>query len=263
MVVITGGAGGLGAAFAERFARAGAAIALLDTDESKLDDVCAQVSASGARCAGFPCDVTDEAAVARAFEAVLSRYGTIDVLINNAGITHRSTFRETSTAVLRKVIAVNVFGSIYCTKAALPALIERRGLIIAISSIAGLAPLAERTGYAASKHALQGLFGSLRAELGGTGVDVLIVCPGFTATGISSAALDGDGSVARHAQTTVGKLATPESVAEAVFRAATQRRRMIVLTPVGKTTAWLHKLWPTLYERLMVRSLERSRRAAE
>jgi len=199
--------------------------------------------------------------VTEAIQQVCRRWGGVDVLINNAGITHRSFFRDTSAAVLRKVIAVNVFGSIHATKAALPALIARRGLVIVVSSIAGLAPLAERTGYAASKHALHGLFASLRAELLGTGVDVLIVCPGFTATGIAAAALDGDGLPARHAQSTVGKLATPESVAEAVFAAASNGTRMVVLTAVGKLSVWLQKLWPALYERLMTRSLERSRRS--
>jgi NAD(P)-dependent dehydrogenase (short-subunit alcohol dehydrogenase family) len=263
VVVISGGAGGLGAAFAQRFARAGASIALLDADPQKLDAACGRLRAFGANCVGLPCDVTDENAVSSAVDQVKRRYGGIDVLINNAGITHRSFFTDTAPAVLRKVIAVNLFGSIHCTKAALSSLLERRGLIIVISSIAGIAPLAERTGYAAGKHALHGLFGSLRAELRGTGVDVLIVCPGFTATGITSAALVGDGKPAPQPQTTVGKLATPESVADAVFDAATRGRRMIVLTPVGKLTALLQKLWPALYERLMTRSLERSRQATK
>ena len=261
VVVISGGAGGLGVAFAERFARAGASIALLDADPRKLDEACARLRTLGADCLGLTCDVTAEAAVSAAIHQAISRFGGIDVLINNAGITHRSFFAETAPAVLEKVVAVNLFGSIHCTKAALSSLLERRGLIIVISSIAGIAPLAERTGYAAAKHALQGMFGSLRAELRGTGVDVLIVCPGFTATGITAAALGGDGAPAPQPQTTVGKMATPASVAEAVFAAASKGRRMIVLTPVGKVTALLQKLWPALYERLMTRSLERSRRA--
>jgi NAD(P)-dependent dehydrogenase (short-subunit alcohol dehydrogenase family) len=206
------------------------------------------------------CDVSDQAACQRSIAAVMQQFGGIDVLINNAGITHRSAFADTDAAVFQRVMAVNFFGALYCTQAALPSLRQRRGLIVAISSIAGFAPLYGRSGYAASKHACQGLFASLRTELAGTGVSVMIVCPGFTATGIGSAALDGDGQVTRHPQSTVGRVATPERVAEAVFEAAVRGRRLLVLTAVGKTALVMTRTFPALYERLMVRSLRRELR---
>jgi len=254
-VVITGAGGGLGSAYSRRFARAGAKLGLLDLNAAAVQCLAAELRAAGTECIGLGCDVTDEAACRAAITAVIDQLGGIDVLINNAGITHRSAFTDTDSAVFRKVMDVNLFGSLYCTKAALPSLIQRGGLIIAISSIAGISPLYGRTGYAASKHACHGLFGSLRAELLGTGVDVMIVCPGFTATGIGTHALDGDGKVTTHPQSTIGRQATPESVAEAVFRGATRGKRLLVLSAVGKLTALLTKLAPSVYERLMARSL--------
>ncbi len=255
VVVVTGGGGGLGAAYARRFAQAGARLALLDRDGDAARARAAELHDRGTECVALPCDVSVEGECRQAMAAVSERFGGIDVLINNAGITHRSAFADTDTGVFHRVMGVNFFGSLYCTKAALPSLRERRGLIVAVSSIAGIAPLYGRTGYAASKHAVQGLFSSLRTELAEAGVGVMIVCPGFTATGIGAAALDADGSVTRHPQSTVGRVATPESVAEAVFVAAQRGKRMLVLTAVGKTTLWVNKLFPGLYERLMARSL--------
>lgn len=254
-VVVTGAGGGLGAAYARRFARAGAQLGLLDLDAARVHAFAAELAGQGVDCVPVACDVTNEGACRTAIAAVIDRFAGVDVLINNAGITHRSAFAETHAAVFRKVMDVNFFGAVYCTQAVLPSLIERRGLIIAISSIAGIAPLYGRSGYAASKHALHGLFGSLRAEVAASGVEVLIVCPGFTATGISTAALAGDGTVTTHPQSTVGRVATPDSVADAVFHAARRHRRLLVLSAAGKVTQLLHALAPRLYERLMARSL--------
>jgi NAD(P)-dependent dehydrogenase (short-subunit alcohol dehydrogenase family) len=256
-VVITGASGGLGAAYSRRFARAGAQLGLLDLDAARVHAFAAELAVQGVDCVPVACDVTNEGACRAAIAAVIDRFTGIDVLINNAGITHRSAFADTQTVVFRKVMDVNFFGALYCTQAALPSLIARRGLIITISSIAGIAPLFGRSGYAASKYALHGLFDTLRSELAGAGVDVLIVCPGFTATGIGAAALDGDGSITAHPQSTVGKPASPERVAEAVFRAARHGKRLLVLSTVGKTTRLIAKFFPGLYERLMARSLRR------
>ena len=257
VVIVTGAGGGLGAAFARRFARAGARLALLDVDLAGARSTAAALEAGGAECLTLGCDVSDEVACRASIAEVVRRFGGIDVLLNNAGLTHRSAFAATETAVFRRVMGVNFFGSLHCAQAALPSLVERRGLIVVVSSIAGIAPLYGRSGYAASKHALHGLFESLRTELAGSGVGVLLVCPGFTATGLSRAALDGDGSVTTHPQSTLGRIATPESVAEAVFDAASRGKRLLVLSVAGKATLVLHKLCPALYERLMARSLRK------
>src|SRR5690606_6491094 len=131
---------------------------------------------------GLRCDVSDSMAVQQAVALVLERLGGIDVRINNAGITHRSRVADTSLAVFERIMAVNFYGALHCTQAALPSLVARRGQIIVLSSLSQYAPVPDRAAYNASKHALHGLFETLRGELDGTGVHVMMVCPGYTAT---------------------------------------------------------------------------------
>ncbi len=256
-VVITGAAGGMGRAFARRFAREGARLALLDLDGAAAEELAGELAAQGHAALGLACDVSDEASCRQAMARAQDFLDGVDVLINNAGITHRSAFAQTSAQVFQRVMGVNFFGALYCTQAALPSLLERRGLIIVVSSIAGFSPLLGRSGYAASKHALHGLFDSLRAELLDSGVEVMLVCPGFTKTGISTAALDGDGSLTRHPQSTLGRMAAPEEVAEAVLQAARRGKRLLVLSAVGRLTRVFTRLAPGLYEKLMARSLRK------
>jgi NAD(P)-dependent dehydrogenase (short-subunit alcohol dehydrogenase family) len=256
VVLISGAAGGLGSAFARRFAAAGARLACLDLDRERAQGLVDDLTTAGGQALAVSCDVTDEAQCRLAVAEVIEHWGGVDLLLNNAGVTHRSAFVDTEASVYRKVMEVNYFGSLHLTQAALPSLLQRRGLILVITSVAGFAPLYGRTGYAAAKHALHGLFDSLRSELFGTGVDVTLVCPGFTDTGIAHAALGGDGQTTSHKQSTVGRVSTPEEVAEAVYGAAVKSKRLVVLSAVGKLTRLVHKLAPGLYEKLQARSLK-------
>jgi NAD(P)-dependent dehydrogenase (short-subunit alcohol dehydrogenase family) len=256
-IVITGAAGGLGLAFAQRFGQAGGRIAMLDIQSRAVVAAAEQLRDTGVDTLALTCDVSDPASVAAAMEQVINHFGGVDVLINNAGISARESFARTGLAVFERVMAVNFFGPLYGTKAALDSLVRRRGLIITISSLAGFTPLLGRSAYAASKHALHGLYDSLRSELRGSGVGVLIVCPGFTATGIGSAALDGEGRISRHPQSTAGRLATPEQVAEQVFQCARRNRRLLVLTAIGRLGRIINKLSPALYEWMMVRAVRK------
>jgi NAD(P)-dependent dehydrogenase (short-subunit alcohol dehydrogenase family) len=128
-------------------------------------------------------------------------------------------------------------------------------MVIAVSSIAGLAPLYGRSGYSASKHAMHGLFESLGAEVAAKGVDVLMVCPSFVESKLEASTLGADGERITRPRTKVGKLGDPRDVAAEILKAARAGRKRLVLTPVGKTSAVLSRLAPGLYERLMVRSL--------
>ncbi len=254
-VVITGGAGGIGRALARSFGGAEAKIAIIDLSGSPLIETREELDALGIEVVVLPCDITDPAQVASAMNTVRDAFGSIDVLINNAGIVHRSAFAETRPEVFRRVMEVNLFGAIHCTQACMNDLVENRGLIIAVSSIAGLAPLYGRSGYAASKHAMHGLFESLGAEVADKGVGVLMVCPSFVETGLEASTLGGDGKRVSRPRSKVGKLGNADEVAAEVLNAAEAGRRRLVLTPVGKTSAVLSRLAPGLYERLMIRSL--------
>lgn len=251
-VVITGAAGGLGSAFARRFAQAGAGIAMLDIRQDAVEEAAERLQTEGLETFALGCDISDAESVVNALDQVVGHFGGVDVLINNAGIAVRAAFDQTHLSVFHKVMDINFFGAIYCTRAFLGSLRRSKGLIIVVSSLAGFSPLLGRTAYSASKHALHGLFDSLRSELRGSGVGVLIVCPGFTATGFGKSALDGDGSITSHPQSTVGKLDSPEHVAKQVFEAAKRNKRLLVLTPVGKLGRIINKLSPALYEWMMV-----------
>ena len=256
IAVITGAASGIGAAISKKFGAGGAKLGLLDIDETAVDAAAADLVAAGMDAIGFCCDVARETECEAAIKAIVAHYGAIDILVNNAGITQRSAFVDTRIDVYRRVMDVNFFGSLHCTKYAIASLVERKGSIVIIESIAGVAPLVGRTGYCASKHALHGLFTSLRAELIGSGVHIMIVCPGFVRTNLQTRALDGNGRVTSHPQSIVGQQDTPERVADAVCKGIKKRKHLVVLSPVGRLTYWMSRIAPNLYERLMYKQLK-------
>jgi len=253
VVVVTGAASGIGAAVCRKFAQEGAKICLMDADENGVKDMEASLKKSGFEAFAVKCDVSVEDECNSAIKAFLTRFGGIDALVNNAGITQRGAFRQTRTEVYRKVMDINFFGSLYCAKAAIESIIERKGLIIIVESVAGVTPLLGRSGYCASKHALNGLFTTLRSEIRSAGAHVMIVCPGFVKTNLQTRALGADGSVTKHPQSTIGKQTTPEAAADEIYTAAQKRKNMVVLTFMGKVGYWISRVAPVLYEKLMAR----------
>jgi short-subunit dehydrogenase len=229
-------------------------VALLDRSVEGAEALAAELRAGGAAAIALQCDVTREQECVRAIAEVASRLGGVDVLVNNAGITHFSSGAETESKVLRAVMEVNYFGAVHCTRAALPELTGRRGAIVVISSVAGFAPLLDRCGYAASKHALHGYFDTLRAELAGA-VRVTLVCPTFTRTEIAKSALDGAGRTSEKAWATAGRLASPEEVAEAVVAGVERGARIVFPSRLGHVAWWTSRLMPAFYERMMLRSV--------
>ncbi len=252
-VLITGAGGGLGAALCERFAKAGAKVAGIDLDPKGLAATEQRIEAGGSGTfAWAECDVTDDAAVRVAIAGLEEQTGPIAVLVNNAGITHLGNFGAESAAAVSKVMDVNLGGAVSCTAAALDSILAERGQIVAISSVAGFAPLVGRTAYCASKHAMNGFFNTLRTELYGTGADVLLVCPSFIATNIRKDFLEGEAATRKR---TVGPDATPEAVAEEIFQAAAAGKREITTGTVGMASKLLWRFVPKLYERLMLRNI--------
>ncbi len=254
VVTITGAAGGLGRALARRYARDGARLALLDRPGAGVEALAAELTDAGCEASGYDCDVTSGAQVESAIAGVLEHYGGIDVLVNNAGITHLGKFIDTEVDTIRQVMEVNFFGAIACTKSALPSLVERRGRIIVLSSVAGIAPLATRTGYSASKHALHGFFESLRAEHAADGLRITMVCPSFIDTAIGDHALGPQGEQASDgARSGVRNPARPQDVADSIVRAANADRRILLTPREARLSYWIARLAPPLFERLMIR----------
>jgi short-subunit dehydrogenase len=250
-VIVTGAARGLGAALCRRFAAAGARIGGVDLLTEELDATRDAVRSAGATMAAASgVDLGDEAATVAAIERLRGELGSVDVLIANAGITRVHEFGAEEAAAIRRVMEVNFQGAVHATAACFDDLVARRGQIVVISSVAGFAPLALRSGYSASKHALHGFFETLRAELRDDGVGVLLVCPSFLATAIGDTA--GSGSRQRRP---LGGEAAPEEVAERVFRAAAAGRRHLVTGLVGKASYWVRRLAPWLYELVMRRTM--------
>jgi UDP-glucose 4-epimerase len=256
VVAITGGAGAIGKALARRWAIGGAHIALLDVEAEPLAKAAAELKALGADVFTVTLDVTDADGCATAMASVAEHFGHIDILVNNAGAVHRSALVDTDIDVYRKVMEVNYFGSLNCTKAALPHLLRSRGMIVVISSIAGVAPLYGRTGYAASKHALHGLFESARTELEAQGVRVLIACPNFTRSPFEQRALGAHGQAAGTKRSMTGTIAEPDDVARAIVDGAKRGKNLLVLTRLGKLAYYLSRLAPDVYARKMVKRIK-------
>jgi len=252
-VLVSGAAGGLGAALCARFASAGATIAALDRDVERLHALAQTLRERGARVLVLAADITDAAACQKGVAATLAEYGRLDVLVNNAGISHRSLLGDTDPAVIRRVMEVNFFGALNLTHAALPHLLAQRGAIATVSSVAGFAPLIGRTGYCASKHALHGFFDSLRSEVQAAGVDVMLVCPSFIRTGIGAAAVGGAGAPVQTPRLTTGGESRPEDVADAIVDALVRGRPMLLPDRTARGAWWLSRIAPGLYARIMRR----------
>jgi len=181
----------------------------------------------------------------------IRKFGRIDCLINNAGISMRSLLNDVDVSVIEKVMQVNFMGTVYCTKAALPYIKESKGSIVGVSSIAGFRGLPGRTGYSASKYAMNGFLESLRTEELKTGVHVLTACPSFTASNIRNLALTDDGSPQGQSPREEGKMMTAEEVANHIFNAVEKRKRTLILTRQGKLTVFLNKFLPKLADKLV------------
>lgn len=251
VVLITGGAGGIGAAIARRFGKQGALIALVDLDEQQLRNQVQSLTELGITVKAWTVDVTNHTATTEVVQQVSEHFGSLDLLVLSAGLTQVSLFEHTQADVIRRVMEVNFFGAVNFVQASLPGLIASRGQIVVLSSIAGFAPLIGRTGYCASKHALHGFFDTLRAELTNQSVGVTIVCPSFVATEFATKGLQGDGSQINFDRSTTGRMLQPDQVADAIYRACQRRRPLVVLPGLGKVAYWISRVAPSWYQYMM------------
>ncbi|HUC79869.1 MAG TPA: SDR family oxidoreductase [Flavisolibacter sp.] len=249
VVVVTGGTDGIGKALVETLLMQGAKVATCARNHDKLYRLQSEFPS-------YPihtvlADVSIENDCRHLIESTIKVFGGIDVLINNAGVSMRGLMKDTEVDVIRRVMEINFYGSVYCTKFALASIIERKGAIVGVSSIAGYRGLPGRSGYSASKFALQGWLEALRTELLDDGVHVMWVCPGFTASNIRNAALNEKGAAQGESPLNENKLATPEEVAEDILKAIRKRKRTLVLTFTGKQTVFMNKFFPALSDKLV------------
>ncbi len=251
-VLITGGSSGIGRACALAFGRAGYQVAFTGRDEAKLTETAAALSAAGVANLPIRADVGDEAAAERAVRETVARFDGLDVLINNAGISMRARFQDADLDVIKRLMQTNFFGTVFSTKFALPHLLQSKGSIVGISSIAGYRGLPGRTGYSASKFAMNGFLEALRTELLDQGVHVLTAAPGFTASNIRQTALAADGTSQGESPRDEGAMMSSEAVADEILKAVRQRRRTLVLTGQGKLTVFLNKLFPGITDKLVL-----------
>ena len=260
VVLVTGASAGIGEALARQLAARGCRLALAARTPADLDAVAQACRALGGEALAVPTDVADEAACRAFVAAAVDRYGRIDALVNNAGISMWARVDELeSLDGLRRIMAVNYFGAVACTHAALPYLTSARGRIVNVASLTGKTGVPTRSGYAASKHAMAGFFDSLRIELAGTGVTVTTAFPGFVATGVRRHAVGPDGKPLGESPVQEDRVMTPETCARLILDAADKRKREVVMTARGKAGVWLKLVAPGLVDRLAARAIATGR----
>lgn len=248
VVVVTGGTDGIGKALVDQLIGMGAKVATCGRNHDKLYSL--QSEYPSAPLHTMVTDVSSENECRRFIETTLKVYGAIDILINNAGISMRALFKEVEVDVIKKVMDINFFGAVYCTKYALDSIIEQKGTVVGVSSIAGYRGLPGRSGYSASKFALQGWLEAIKTELTADGVHVMWVCPGFTTSNIRNAALNKDAG--SHGETPMdeSKMMPAEECATHILRAVQKKKRTLVLTFTGKRTVFMQKFFPKLADTL-------------
>jgi dehydrogenase/reductase SDR family member 7B len=251
VVIITGASSGIGKALALEMSRRGAIVVLAARSAGKLAELEGHLTTAGGSVLTVTADVSKEADCRRLIDQTVEQFGRIDILVNNAGISMRAIFEQVDLAVLRQLMDVNFWGTVCCTKFALPYLLKSRGSVIGVSSIAGFKGLPGRTGYSASKFAMQGFLETLRIENLKKGLHVMIACPGFTASNIRNTALAADGSLQGESPRDEDKMMTAAQVAVKISDAIAKRKRILVLTTQGKMTVFLNKLFPFFMDRMV------------
>ncbi len=251
VVLITGSSSGIGLACAQVFGRAGARVVISARNPERLKEAELDLAREGIDVLSVVGDVAVEADCQRMVEATVQKFGRLDILINNAGISMRALFEQAELSVIRQVMEINFFGTVAMTKFALPHVIEAKGSIVGISSIAGYRGLPGRTGYSASKFAMNGFLESIRTELLYRGVHVLTASPGFTGTNIRKTALNEKGEGQGESPLEEGKIMSAEEVAAHILRAVQRRKREIVLTRQGKLTVWMNKRFGGLMDKMV------------
>ncbi|MBR6346326.1 MAG: SDR family oxidoreductase [Bacteroidales bacterium] len=247
VVIVTGASSGIGLAAARRFGSAGAKVVMAARSLDKMLDLAPSV---GEDVLCVKADVSVESDCREIIDQTIARWGRIDILVNNAGLSMRAMVRDMDLSVIRRLMDVNFWGTVYCTKYALPHLLASKGQVVGVVSIAAYSALPARSGYSSSKYAVRGFLDTLRIEHLKDGLGVLVFAPGYTSSNVRNAALTADGTPQGETPLEEGKLMSAEECADILARALSKRRSEVILTPLGKATVFMHRLFPRLTDRM-------------
>ncbi|MBN2892989.1 MAG: SDR family oxidoreductase [Bacteroidales bacterium] len=255
--IVTGASSGIGKATSIEAARQGANVVIAARNIEKLKDVAKVIESLGVECLAVQTDVSKREDAENLINKTIEKFGKIDVLINNAGISMRAMFDEIEIDVFKKVIDINFMGTVYCTRYAIKHILEQKGSVVGVLSVSGFTPLGARTAYVASKYAMSGFLESLRIENIKRGLHVLISYPGFTESEIRKHALMADGSEQGNTPRHEEKMMTSEEVAVSMMKAIRKRKRVQILTLMGRSAWILNKISPWWVHKAMYRGISK------
>lgn len=256
VIIVTGASSGIGLASCRLFGSLGARVVMAARSYDKLLALAPSVGPAD-RVLCVRCDVSVEEDCKAMVEASVERFGRIDILVNNAGLSMRAMFKDLDLKVIHSLMDVNFWGTVNCTKYALPYLLQTKGQVVGVISIAGYSALPARTGYSASKYAIRGFLDTLRIEHMKDGLGVLVFAPGYTSSNVRNAALTADGSAQGETPLDEDKLMSAEECAKHLARGLARRKSELILTGLGKATVWAHRLFPRLTDKLTYKYIAR------
>ena len=260
VIIITGASSGIGKALAFALAKKGNKLVLAGRNKEKLNAVLQKMNEVNISAISIVTDVCKKEDCKNLIHKCITEFGRIDVLINNAGISMRALFNESDLEIIYKVMNTNFWGTVFCTKYALPYLLQSNGSLVGVSSIAGHIGLPERSAYSASKFAMNGFLESVRSENMENDLHVLIACPGFTASNIRKAALTKDGTPQKESPRNEQKMMTAEKVAKNIICAIDCKKDTLTLSINGKLAVWLNRFFPKLAKRLVFDHFKKEKR---
>ena len=262
VTVITGASDGIGAEMARQLAATRgktAALVLAARSQDKLDAVAAQCEALGATTLVVPTDVSQEPQCRSLIDMAVSRFRRVDALINNAGVSAQALFADVKPADLHwyeELMKVNLWGSVWCTHAALHSLKASKGRIVAVSSLAGLVGVQGRTAYSATKFAMTGFFEALRTELKSSGVSVTTAYPGVVRTQLRHRGLNAKGLAAGSSGLKEDHAMSVEQCARLILAGMAGRKREVVMTTSGKLGRFVKLVAPGAVEDMALAALK-------
>ena len=259
VIIVTGASSGIGLASVNRFMELGANVVLAARSIDKLEKIVEEfgqrLTSKGQQLLCIKTDVTKEEDCKNLIEKTVEHFGKIDILVNNAGISMRAVFKDLDLKVMHSLMDTNFWGTVYCTKYALPYLLESKGTVVGVISTAGYVGLPARTAYSASKFAVRGFLETLRIEHLYDGLHVMIFAPGFTTSNIRNVALTADGSPQGETPRDEERMMSAERVARILPRGIARRRAEMVLTPLGKATLFVSRNLPRVTDKVEYRMM--------